>query len=211
MLLRLNDEGRFEYLYNEVPFMDTSDTSWMPGRKPSDEERFETSAFDSQGLRSKEQPISSYTAASSLGIKTYVCCQDKPIDDALLDPFSVGEGIRHTTVYKLNGEAPAPLAYRPFGVLTIVGDVAAVLPAVLAWIDPEATVNTLGLSWRDVISANLLRGESVNIDELPAGVLLKRLPRKNGNHKSNNLLGNVLAKASAIVAALLALLTKSRK
>jgi hypothetical protein len=209
VLLRLNEEGKFEYLYNEVPFMDTSDTSWMPGRKPSDEERFLNEAFESEAPQSIEPAKTSDT--TGLGTKTYVRCENMPFDDALLDPFLVGEGISHTTVYKLNGEAPAPLAYRPFGVLTIVGDVAAVLPAVLAWIDPEATVSNIGLSWRDVISAKLLRGESVNIDELPAGVLLKRLDRKNGNRKSNNLPGNVFAKASAIVASLLALLTKSRK
>jgi len=45
---------------------------------------------------------------------------------------------------------------------------------VLAWIDPTATVNNTNLSWRDTISTKLLRGESVNIDELPTDVLLNR-------------------------------------
>ncbi len=177
VFLRLNDEGRFEYLYNEVPFMFSIDNSWMPGRKPSDQERFETSAFESQVPQSKEQPISSDTAATGatgLGTKTYVRCQNKPVDAALLDPYSVGECVSRTAVLKLSGEVPAPLEFRPFGELTIAGDVVAALPAVLAWINPEATVSDIGLFWHRVISAMLEREGSFNIDKLPAGVLLEQ-------------------------------------
>ena len=176
-LLRLNEDGSFEYLYNEVPFMDTSDTSWMPGRKPSDQERFETDAFESQVPRSKEQPISSYTAATGatgLGTKTYVCCQNTPVDAALLDPFSVGECVSRTAVLKLSGEVPAPLDFRPFGELTIAGNVAAALPAVLAWINPAASLSNIGMPWRDAISAMLMLEGTFNIDKLPAGVLLEQ-------------------------------------
>lgn len=177
VFLRLNDEGRFEYLYNEVPFMPSIDTSWMPGRQHGNKERFETDAFESQVPQSKEQPISSdiaATGATGIGTKTYVRCQNTPVDAALLDPYSVGECVSRTAVLKLGGEVPAPLEFRPFGELTIAGDVAAALPAVLAWIDPGAIVNTLGLSWRNAISAILVLEGSFNIDKLPAGVLLEQ-------------------------------------
>jgi hypothetical protein len=104
----------------------------------------------------------------------YVLCQRQPIPTELLCPFSVGEVISHSSVINLNGDVLAPLTYRPFGELTISGNVAGALPVVLAWIDPTATVNNTNLSWRDTISTKLLRGESVNIDELPADVLLNR-------------------------------------
>lgn len=104
--------------------------------------------------------------------KTYARCQRKPIPAALLCPFSAGEIISHTSVIKIEGDVPAPLAFRPFGELTMAGKVARALPAVLAWINPEATVTNTDWSWRDAIGEQLLRGETVNIDELPAGVLL---------------------------------------
>jgi hypothetical protein len=172
VLLRLNDEGRFEYLYNEVPFMYTSDTSWMPGRKPSDEERFLNEAFESEVPQSIEPAKTSDT--TGLGTKTYVRCENMPFDDALLDPFLVGECVSRTAVLKLSGEVPAPLEFRPFGVVTIAGDVVAALPAVLAWINPEATVSNIGLTWHRVISAMLEKEGSFNIGTLPAGVLLEQ-------------------------------------
>jgi hypothetical protein len=103
-----------------------------------------------------------------------VRCENKPIDPALLDSYSVGECVSRTAVLKLSGEVPAPLEFRPFGEVTIAGDVAAVLPAVLAWIDPEAKVSNIDLTWRRVISAMLETEGSFNIETLPAGVLLEQ-------------------------------------
>ena len=104
--------------------------------------------------------------------RTHVRCQRPPIPAALLSPFAAGEIISHASVIKLDDGDPAPLAFRPFGNLSMEGEVARALPAVLAWINPEATVSGPGWSWRDAISEQLLRGDSVNIDELPAGVVL---------------------------------------
>jgi hypothetical protein len=152
--------------------MYTSDTSWMPGRKPSDEERFLNEAFESEVPQSIEPAKTSDT--TGLGTKTYVRCENMPFDDALLDPFLVGECVSRTAVLKLSGEVPAPLEFRPFGVVTIAGDVVAALPAVLAWINPEATVSNIGLTWHRVISAMLEKEGSFNIGTLPAGVLLEQ-------------------------------------
>lgn len=104
--------------------------------------------------------------------KTYARCQRQPIPAALLCPFSAGEIIGHTSVIKLDDGEPAPLSFRPFGALTMEGEIARALPAVLAWINPEATVSNTSWSWREAISEQLLSGGAVNIDELPAGVLL---------------------------------------
>lgn len=109
---------------------------------------------------------------NSSGTKTYARCQRKPIPAALLCPFSAGEIISHASAIKLDDGEPSALAFRPFGALTMEGEVARALPAVLAWIDPEATVSNTSWSWRDAISEQLLSGGAVNIDELPAGVLL---------------------------------------
>lgn len=107
--------------------------------------------------------------------RTHVRCQRPPIPAALLTPFSAGEIISHASVIKLDDGEPAPLAFRPFGNLSMEGEIARALPAVLAWINPEATVSGTGWSWRDAISEQLLRGDSVNIGELPEGVLLNRV------------------------------------
>ena len=105
---------------------------------------------------------------------THVRCQRPPIPAALLCPFSVGEIISQESVIKLDDGEPAPLAFRPFGDLSMEGEVARALPTVLAWINPEATVTGTGWSWRDAISEQLLRGDSVKIGELPEGVLLTK-------------------------------------
>ena len=104
--------------------------------------------------------------------RTHVRCQRPPIPAALLCAFSVGEIISPASVIKLDDGEPSALAFRPFGNLSMEGEVARALPAVLAWINPEAMVIGTGWSWRDAISEQLLRGDSVNIDELPEGVLL---------------------------------------
>ena len=111
---------------------------------------------------------------TATGSKTWARCQRKPIPAALLSPFSAGEIISHASVIKLEDGEPAPLSFRLFGELTMEGEIARALPAVLAWINPEATVSGTGWSWRDAISEQLLRGDSVSIDELPDGVLLNR-------------------------------------
>jgi len=108
------------------------------------------------------------------GSKTWARCQRKPIPAALLSPFSAGEIISHASVIKLDDGEPAPLSFRLFGELTMEGEIARALPAVLAWINPEATVSNTSWSWRDAISEQLLSGGAVQIDELPAGVLLGR-------------------------------------
>ncbi len=61
-------------------------------------------------------------------------------------------------------------ATRPFGTVTISGDVEAALPHILAWIDPEATVIDI-YTWREAITEALRNGVEVNLDTLPAGVL----------------------------------------
>lgn len=61
-------------------------------------------------------------------------------------------------------------ATRPFGTVTISGDVEAALPHILAWIDPEAIVID-AYTWHDAIADALRNGTEVNLDTLPAGVL----------------------------------------
>ena len=82
--------------------------------------------------------------------------------------------ISHAAVIKLEEGEPAPLSFRLFGELTMEGEIALALPAVLAWINPEAMVSNTSWSWRNAIGETLLNGDSVNIDELPDGVLLQR-------------------------------------
>ena len=116
----------------------------------------------------------SNTETGIISNKTWARCQRKPIPAALLSPFSAREVISHAAVIKLEEGEPAPLSFRLFGELTMEGEIALALPAVLAWIKPEAMVSNTSWSWRNAIGETLLNGDSVNIDELPDGVLLQR-------------------------------------
>ncbi|CAN5613113.1 hypothetical protein BH11CYA1_BH11CYA1_33500 [soil metagenome] len=116
----------------------------------------------------------SNTEIGTISNKTWARCQRKPIPAALLSPFSAGEVISHASVIKLDQGEPSPLSFRPFGELTMEGEIVLALPAVLAWINPHATVSNTSWSWRNAISETLLSGGTVNIDELPPEVLLNR-------------------------------------
>ena len=61
-------------------------------------------------------------------------------------------------------------ATRPFGTVTIGGDVDAALPHILAWIDADAAASDKR-TWRETIAATLRSGGDVDLDALPAGVL----------------------------------------
>jgi hypothetical protein len=99
-------------------------------------------------------------------------CARKPIDPALLTPWSAGEIIAQSATIR-DGEVQA-LSFQPFGELSIEGDAFRALPAVLAWVNNEAMVVGTGWSWADAISESLLRGLTVDVNALPAGVILAR-------------------------------------
>jgi hypothetical protein len=61
-------------------------------------------------------------------------------------------------------------ATRPFGTVTISGDIEAALPHILAWIDADAAASDK-LTWRESIADTLRSGGEVDLDALPAGVL----------------------------------------
>ncbi len=105
---------------------------------------------------------------------TFIRCERDIINPALISPFSAGEIIARSDQVKVNGCNVTPLSFRPFGNLSIEGDVQAALPAVLAWINNEAMLVGSGWSWQDAVSETLLRGDSVNIERLPAGVILNK-------------------------------------
>ena len=75
--------------------------------------------------------------------RTHVRCQRPPIPAALLTPFSAGEIISHASVIKLDAGEPAPLAFRPFGNLSMEGEVARA----------DATEEKLGLMMAGVSTA----------------------------------------------------------
>lgn len=99
-------------------------------------------------------------------------CAHKPVHPALLTPWSAGEIVAQSATIA-DGDVQ-PLAFKPFGDLNIEGDAFRALPAVLSWINDEAMIIGTGWSWADAISEALLRGDTVDIRALPAGVVLDR-------------------------------------
>lgn len=73
------------------------------------------------------------------------------------------------------GEGEIRWDVRPFGEVTVIGDIEEALPHILAWVKPDVIVAE-GWTWRDAIAETMSLGGSVNFDQLPEDILYATLP-----------------------------------